>query len=418
MYACLHAAGNTRLLVECARHFSPLVEETSADTVVFDVRGMGVLIGDAHQIAAAIAGRAGIPVSVAVAHDPDTVTIAARGIRGITVVERGREAEQLASLPLNLLPGSPDIAALLDAWGIRTLGELAALPPLGVEARLGAEGSYLRRIARGEEHRRLRIAEDALIFEEEYEPDYPIELLEPLAFLFSRMLGDLCARLTFHSLAADEVRLVLMLENASPHICNLRLPVPMREVKTLLKLLQLELNTRPPGAPVVKIRIELHPEKPRTEQQGLFLAQAPEPARLEVTLARLVNLLGSENVGAPEILNTHRPDAFRMDRYNPAAISHNEGGSVLPEAVLALRRFRPPLHAQVRFLNEKPAHIAAGSLRGKVLSAAGPWRSSGEWWKDTKWDHAEWDIALDDGALYRVYEDSLTGRWFVEGSYD
>jgi protein ImuB len=68
--------------------------------------------------------------------------------------------------------------------------------------------------------------------------------------------------------------------------------------------------------------------------------------------------------------------------------------------------------------NEAPAHIAAGSIQGKVLAHAGPWRSSGDWWKTDPWDHAEWDIALTDGALYRIHEDLHTGRWFLEGSYD
>src|SRR5580658_2161167 len=137
MYACLHAAGNPALLVECARYFSPRIEETSSDTVLFDVRGLGFLIGGPCEIARAIENRAGIPVDIAIAADPDAAIIAARGIRGITVIAPGDEAAILSRLPLNLLPGSPETAELLDAWGIRTLGELAMLPPLGVAARLG-----------------------------------------------------------------------------------------------------------------------------------------------------------------------------------------------------------------------------------------------------------------------------------------
>ncbi len=64
--------------------------------------------------------------SVEIAADPDAAIFAARGIRGITVIPPGCEAERLAGLPLNLLPGSSETAELLDAWGIRTLGELAA----------------------------------------------------------------------------------------------------------------------------------------------------------------------------------------------------------------------------------------------------------------------------------------------------
>jgi protein ImuB len=248
------------------------------------------------------------------------------------------------------------------------------------------------------------------------EPEHPVDLLEPLSFLLSRMLGGLCTRLTFHALATDEIRLTLILENAAPHACALRLPVPMRDVKTLLKLLQLELSARPPGAPILKIRIELKPAEPRTQQHGLFLALAPEPAKLEITLSRLSNLLGKENVGTPELLDTHRPDSFRMNRFAATNARHAEDTPAKGD--LVLRRYRPPKYAQVRLMNEVPVHISTGSIQAKVLAHAGPWRSSGDWWKSDSWDHAEWDIALSGGALYRIHEDLRTGRWFLEGSYD
>jgi protein ImuB len=50
-----------------------------------------------------------------------------------------------------------------------------------------------------------------------------------------------------------------------------------------------------------------------------------------------------------------------------------------------------------------------------VLNAAGPWRSSGDWWTTTIWNRDEWDIALSNGSLYRIYSDP---HWFIEGSYD
>ena len=120
MYACLHASGNPALLVECARHFSPRIEETSSDTVLFDVRGLGALFGDAHQIARAIENRAGLPVDIAIAADPDAAILAARGIRGITVIAPGSEAAILARLPLNLLPGSSE-TSLTNAFFAREL---------------------------------------------------------------------------------------------------------------------------------------------------------------------------------------------------------------------------------------------------------------------------------------------------------
>jgi protein ImuB len=190
----------------------------------------------------------------------------------------------------------------------------------------------------------------------------------------------------------------------------------MADPKTLLKLLQLELAARSPGAPVLKLRIELNPVKPRIQQHGLFIARAPEPARLEITLSRLSNLLGSENVGTPVLLDTHRPDSFRMARFSAA--TYKTDISPCPFEVLTLRRYRPPQVAQVRLLDDAPAHIATAILKCKVIACAGPWRSSGDWWKQDPWDHSEWDIAVTGGTLYRIHEDLRKGRWFLEGNYD
>ncbi len=61
--------------------------------------------------------------------------------------------------------------------------------------------------------------------------------------------------------------------------------------------------------------INCEPVKPRLLQTGLFIPLAPEPEKLELMLARLAKLVGAENIGSPELLDTHRPDAFRVKRF-------------------------------------------------------------------------------------------------------
>jgi protein ImuB len=416
MYACLHAAGNAALLVECAGYFSPLFEVTSPDAVLIDLQGLERLFGSAEEIAAAITNRAGLPVDVAIAEDLDTALLAAHGFRGITIVPDGQEADTLAPLPINLLPSSPEVAAVLDSWGIRTLGQFAALPEAGVAARLGSEGSHLHQMVRGKGKRQLRPIREPIRYDEELELESPIELLESLSFLLARVLNDLCERLRAASLSTDEIHLSLTLENAPVHDCALRLPLPMTNPRLFLKLLQLELNAHPPEAPILKVRLELKPAKPRKEQHSLFLALSPEPEKLEITLSKLTHLLGAENVGTPELLDTHRPDGFRMKRFTGRSVTNLEP---LPERpALVLRRYRPPRHAQVIQKDERPAQVWAGAIRGSVVTCAGPWRTSGDWWMADSWSRDEWDAALSDGSLYRLYCDLHTKHWFVEGVYD
>src|SRR5258708_33009650 len=197
-------------------------------------------------------------------------------------------------------------------WGIRTFGELANLPPLGVVARLGEEGAHMQQLARGLARRQLRLSVDPLVFREERELEDSVDLIEPLLFLLSQMLSELCGRLHVHGRFTNEIRLRLKLERAADHTAAVCLPVPMLNAKVLLKLLQLELNERPPQAPIEKIELELIAVEPRTTQHGLFLPASPEPEKLEITLARIRGLVGAANVGAPELVNTHRPDTFRM----------------------------------------------------------------------------------------------------------
>jgi len=419
MFACLHAPSEVERLLTCAQTFSPKVEQTDGDTVTLDIGGLAHLFGTEHDIANAMLRRIGIPVNIAIASNPGAAYHAARGFSGVHVIPHGDEAKYLSSLTIHLLSPSPEIAETLGRWGIRTFGDLAALPDIGVAARLGEEGVRLQMLARGQGDRPLVPLEAPLRFEEELELEYPVELLEPLLFVLARLLGDVCARLEERALAAIELNLHLKLERASEHMRAIRLPVPMRSPRTFLKLLELDLKEHPPSSPIVKVTISAEPAKPRVTQNGLFIPLSPEPEKLELTLARITALVGSQNVGTPELLDTHRPGAFRMGGAAIHTSNHSapkRGQECLHH--LAFRVFRPPKSAKVQAPGGHPTYISAPGIQGKVLAFAGPWRTSGEWWTTEAWSRDEWDIALSDGALYRLYCDLQNGRWFVEGSYD
>lgn len=415
LFACMHAPGNLPLLIECARYFSPHLEECPPDTLLFDLTGLEKLFGDPHSIAAQIETRAGLPARIAVASDPDTAFYAARGIAGVTVIPAGEEARVLGPLPVNLLEATPDIAETLDQWGIRRFGELAALPPLGVAARLGNEGIRLWQLARGEGRRLLNPERDPLRFAEELELEYPVDLLEPLAFVLSRMLHDICGKLHQASLAAAEIRFRLALENGAVHARALRFPVPMEDPLALLKLLQLELQGQPPSGPVVKVYLEAEPARPQNIQHGLFRPVAPEPEKLEITIARISAFVGAGNIGSPRMEDSHRPDAFHMA---PFGSVENSCPAAPEEPRTALRRFRPPRVADVQLAGGRPSRVRCLSIHGVVNDCSGPWRTSGAWWSEEAWDQDEWDVALSTGALLRLRFDRRISRWFLEGSYD
>jgi protein ImuB len=202
----------------------------------------------------------------------------------------------------------------------------------------------------------------------------------------------------------------------------------MLDAKVFLKLLQLDLNAHPPGAPIVKIHLSAEPARPRSAQGGLFLPPSPEPEKLELTLARIAGIVGEQKVGAVELLDTHHPEGFRMRRF-VAEVARKTPQKKTPDAaeaqaaVTALRRFRPPLRANVTLENSQPTYLLCQrkEVQGEVLWKAGPWRFSGDWWEREAWSRDEWDLALRNGeavSFYRLVHDLLNGGWFVEGTYD
>lgn len=423
MFACIHvpelSVAGQSVLRKCASAFSPIVELTDAETVTVALEGVERLFGGPEAIARRMwrqAVAAGLQARVAAAANADAARVAARGYPGVTVVPPGREAEILAPLPVEVLPLPEEIAATLERWGVRTLGELAALPEEGLAERLGAEGVRLHQVARGALARSLIPAVELPELEEALELEHPVACRESLAFLLGRLLGQLCERLRMRGLAAIELRLRLELEDGGEHVRVHRLPVPMRAPRAFLKLLELDLEAHPPQAAVQAVRVAVEPAAPRSVQQGLFVPAKPDAEKLELTLARLAGLVGEDGVGAPEVLDTHRPDAFRLKRFTPA-----EACLVPPrrsEAALVLRRFRPPWPAEVRLKDGRPAVVLAPGAHGRVVEVAGPWRISGEWWRAEAYCREEFDVALSDGGLYRISRDCLGGGWFVVGSYD
>ena len=417
MFACIYipnVSGDTAAaLVDCAGTFSPRVENTGAGTVVFDVEGLERLFGGYSEIAEKIRDSVcarGLQANVAVAANADAAVCAARGFCGVTVIQRGTEAARLRDLPLDVLKPSPEISEALERWGIRTLGAFANLPAVQVSERLGQEGVKLHKLAQGAGARPIIPHVAALRFVEVMELDYDITTIEPLTFILSRMLDQICSRMRSRNVATHEVRLVL-----GTYVRTLNLPIPVRNSRLLTKLFILDLEAHPPGIAIKRVEVEAIPVKPRVVQNGLFVPLSPEPEKLELTLARLKAVVGEENVGSAEIIDTHRPDAFSVIPFGRRLRESTQRNSI--NLRLTLRLFRPPFDATVQLHNQIPTWIAFHGRHGSIATASGPWHTSGDWWRPTMWDREEWDVEVAD-MLYRIYYDVHLDRWYAQGVYD
>ena len=461
LYACIHrppapgqyaagADGPASNVAAIAELFSPRYECHGADLVSIDVSGLERLLGPAQTIGEELrreSAARGMRAHVAVAGTRMAALVLAIARPGLVVVARGGEAEALAPIHIGVLEKVVDdegtqssqsaqknrdqkssagsAVSAFRRWGIKTLGELAALPPADLAARMGKGALAWRAIARGEDTRPLvpTLAEER--FESTIDLEWPIEELEPLSFVLTRLLEPLSTRLERRDRGAAVLHVLLRLVTrastaAEPcgrevYARRLELPTPMRDVRTLRTLALLDLETHPPGAGIDRVTIVIDPTPGRVLQHTLFTRARPTPEQLSTLVARLGALMGQDRFGAPATVDSDRPGAFAMA---PFATDHDDqrrtreargenvahdDGSRLPtpsesrlptpaesripnpesRVVSALRRCRQPVPARVVAVDDRPVRVTTdrrGFAGGTVVRCAGPWRTSGQWW--------------------------------------
>ncbi|HUF49064.1 MAG TPA: hypothetical protein VMM93_14705 [Vicinamibacterales bacterium] len=448
--------------------------------VVFDARGLARVFGTPHEIVAEVrrmAATDGLFVRATVAGTQSAAWLLAHASTDRSVIDPGGEAAALSPLPLSLLktlsglcqarpapgppgrarraplrahgrhyrlapgppcralsgdegPGTDEVLAILVRWGLSTLGALAALPRAEIRTRLGVAGVRLHAAACGEDAEPLVPADEPPTFEERLELEWPIDGLEPLSFVLARQFESLSARLERADRGAVCLRTRLGLVTGDTHERTLTLPAPMREARVLRTLVLLDLESHPPPAAidVVTIRIDVAPG--RIDQGSLLDRTGLVPEDISTLMARLGALAGETRVGAPVVVDSHDARRLALVPFRPGPIPRADRPelagrepSVSIGIAYTMRRFRLPVVVRVAVERGTPVRVDTGSgglAGGRVVSAAGPWRTSGAWWSraGAAWDRDEWDVAVEAGPCYRLTRDRATGRWEVEGLVD
>jgi protein ImuB len=463
-------------LTDLAEAFSPRYERHGEQLITIDLRGLDRLLGSPRSIGEELrrdTADRGLRAHIAIARTRTAAMILALSSPGLRVIENGQEMAALAPIPIGILekldhddqPQSTQrsqkgfslkssavsassaarstdevnaVLTVLKQWGIRTLGEFAALPSADLSARLGHAGLAWQTMARGEDTRPLVPSRADERFDATLELEWPIEGLDPLS-----------PRRAARDRGAARLHLELRLVTREQHRRALELPSPLRDVRTLRTLALLDLESHPPPAAIDQVTITIDPTPGRVLQHTLFTRPHPTPEQLSTLLARLGALVGQDRIGAPALVDSYRPGAFAM---KPFAIDHqnqpqssqsslNSKGSVssagfAANVVAALRRCRQPVPARVAVgPDQRPVRVTTdrrGFAGGGVTACVGPWRTSGEWWEQRagragqagwageagEWDRDEWDVALSDGAVYRIFRDRSADAWFIEAIVD
>lgn len=417
------------ILLQCAGSFSPRVEDRSENSefiCVIDIAGTEKLFGQPEMLARNLLNRIralGVRACVAISSNFYAAAALAKGMSSrtaIQIIPPGEENAALTSLPLSVLELSEEQAETFSLWGIRTLGMLANLPEKELIARMGQAGKHLRQLARGEMPHLFQPVEPAFTLEEQMELESPVELLDSLLFVVGLMLEQLIHRATDRILALASVNVTLTLDGGAMHLRSVRPALPTNDKQTWIKLLHLDLEAHPPKAAILALTLAAEPGKTSKVQLGMFSPQLPEPARLDVTLARIRAIVGEENVGRAVLRDTHQPDGFHLE---PFSIPLKQPTQTAPaQSRAAVRQLRPAESVLITMQSERPMAFVFREQRYAVERAYGPWLAGGEWWNPTLWGWEQWDIVArsQDGTMLCccLVHDLMQDMWQMVALYD
>jgi protein ImuB len=456
------------VLLEAMSRFSPRIEANvcGADwECVVDLAGTERLLGHSFSIGCQIVSSVenlGFAGFCCVAANADAGLSVARfgawcqgeleeASARVRVMERGRESWGLSSLPVGVLRLDEEMRERFGIWGIRNLGELAALPETALIARVGQAGKALRLRALGELPYLMKPAEEPFRLEEVMQLEKPFDSLEPLLFLIDSMLELLLKRAMDRARALASVTVALSLEVPADRILGsetyaitlnsgaqclvsetqglfsrtIRPAIPTTDRTLLLKMLQLDLEAHPAPGAVIQIRLYAESGDTSRIQLGLFAPQMPEPTRFEDTYARLVSLAGEGNVGRVRLLDTHSAESFVLERFvlPSAEYKASPARAATATPATALRRLRPAQHVRVSMKGTEILGFWLEGRRFEVVRCFGPWRSSGTWWAGNGWSSDTWDLATHceaDGEvlLCLLAHDLTRDAWVLAGVYD
>ena len=386
--------------------FTPGVEPWDRDPGVFwlDASGLGRLHPEPARWAAGIrrelAGL-GLAGRVAVGFTRCGALAAVRSGRARIRVLRspGEEAAGVRGAPLARLGAEPGLAAELGALGVRTAGDLLALPAASLAERFGPAARALHRFVSGRGELPLQpiAPPEPLRVGAVIEP--PEADLHRLVFRIKGLLDDLLGRMGGRGMLLAELEIHLRLEGGTVRTERLRPAAPTRDARQLMNLVHLRLAGAGVPAGVEEVVLSGRAVPARPTQAGLFQA-APrrDPEAALRALARVRAELGEGAVVRARLADRHLPEArFAWEPLED-----------LPPA----RPREVALRPLVRRILDRPAPLAepAGQTRGGYVV-------SGGWWG--RGTHREYRfVRLAGGEILWAFHDQARGRWFRQGTVE
>ncbi|MFP7760412.1 DNA polymerase Y family protein [Marisediminicola sp. LYQ85] len=374
---------------------------------------------------------------VGIADGPFTAERAARSTTRprIRVVPRGESGDFLAPLPVTVLE-RPQLVTLLQRLGVRTLGEFAALDPLDVENRFGADGAHVHALAGGLDSRRVipRTPPRELDSVIEFEP--PLDRIDQVAFGFRASADRFIAEITAAKLVCTSIRVEIDSEAGETSERTWAHPRSFTASDVIDRIRwQLQGGGSETGlsSPICYVRVV--PESVDAiggHEQGLWGTAADE--RIHHGLSRVQSMLGHGGVLTAVIGGGRTP----ADRQNLVAWGDRPAsaldatqpwpGSLPTPAPSTVFEVRQPVSVvssdQVIVtvddrgaISAAPSGFSTGGEFRPITAWAGPWPVEQRWWAaESPVRSNRFQMVDDTGLAWLLINEG--DRWWAEARYD
>ncbi|HEY3695063.1 MAG TPA: DNA polymerase Y family protein [Phenylobacterium sp.] len=416
----------------CVR-FSPAVAADPPDGLFLDVDGVAHLWGGEQGLMDDFRrrlARAGLPFRLAVADTPGAAWALARHAADGTVAAPGDQARRLAPLPPAALRLEPAVAAQVERLGLKTVGQLFAMPRAPFARRFGVDA--LLRLDQA-----LGRVKEALVFRRPPTPWFarlafaePISQPEDLARVAADICAVLCARLDAAGRGARRFELAFHRLDGRAQTLEAGLSLAGRDPVRLARLFAPRLEAVDPGFGVEAVTLAAREVEALSARQGRLGAgrEAAVEEGLAPLVDRLANRLGEDRVWKAAPLQSHLPELAVGQRPPLAGDLSFDGWD--PQLPRPLRLFsRPqPIEAMAPIPDDPPVQFRWRGQLHRIRRAEGPERVAEEWWKRPL-DDADparvrdyYRLEDHDGRRFWVfraglYEAGQPAKWWMHGVF-
>lgn len=296
--------------------FSPIIQQISIDEAFLDMSRLTRLHGPPEAIARRlkdrIRGETGLTASVGVAPNKFLAKVASdlQKPDGLTICYPGEERSFLAPLPIRKLWGvGARTAEKLSRLGLKTIGDVAAMPQKQLIALFGKWGLHLWQLANGIDNRPVQSSRVRKSISEETTFDEDIADFEIVEQMIFRIADRLSRSMRLKRLKGRTITLKLRWEGFETHTRSKTLPEYVDDADTLRAIAVSHFrHIAVPGRRVRLVGIGVSQLNTLGgEQLSLFgHTSPPRNEKLEKLLAELKSRFGEETVTRAALLPRRR----------------------------------------------------------------------------------------------------------------